>query len=135
MVLTIFCDGGSRNNPGEAAYGFVIYDGGKVVFKKGEKIGIATNNVAEYTAIVKALIWVKENIPLCSDIHFFLDSALAVNQMNGVFKVKNEGLRSLYFTVKSLEKVMSIQTVYTAIPREKNKEADRMVNLALDGKI
>ncbi len=135
MILTIFCDGGSRNNPGEAAYGFVVYEGEKEIFKHGGRIGVATNNVAEYTAIVKALIWVKENINSCSEIHFFLDSALAVNQMNGIFKVKNEGLRSLYFTAKSLEKIMSIKTIYTAIPREKNKEADRMVNLALDGKI
>jgi ribonuclease HI len=135
MILTIFCDGGSRNNPGDAAYGFVVYKEGKEIFKNGEKIGIATNNVAEYTAIVKALIWVKENMTTSTEVHFFLDSALAVNQMKGIFKVRNEGLRSLYFTVKSLEKIMGIKTVYTAIPREKNKEADRMVNLALDGKI
>lgn len=133
--LIIFGDGGSRNNPGEAAYGFVVYENEKEIYKQGKRIGIATNNVAEYTAVIEALRWVKDNRENVTRVDFFLDSALAVHQLNGRFKVKNEALRGLYFTVKSLEKTINASVSFTAIPREKNKAADRMVNMALDNLI
>lgn len=130
--VTIYGDGGSRNNPGDAAYGFVVYEKGQEIYKEGKRIGIATNNVAEYSAVIGALKWVKDHKKDVRQIDFFLDSALAVNQLTGRFKVKNEHLRDLYFTVKSLEKIMQVDVSFTAIPREKNTAADKMVNMALD---
>lgn len=134
--LTIFGDGGSRGNPGEAAYGFVILRGNEVVYKEGKKIGINTNNVAEYSAVIEALRYLVNNRNIEFDeINFFLDSKLVVEQMSGRWKIKNEILRNKFFTVRSLEKTLNTKITYEHIPREQNKEADRMVNLALDNQI
>lgn len=134
--LIIFCDGGSRGNPGEAAYGFVVSQEGKELYKEGKKIGIDTNNVAEYSAVIAALKFLssQENLEY-NQIDFFLDSMLVVHQMNGLWKIKNENLRGLAFTAKTLERKLEKKITYTAIPREKNKVADMMVNLALDNQI
>ncbi len=134
--IVIYCDGGSRGNPGEAAYGFVVFNNEKkVLYAEGKRIGIATNNVAEYTAVVKALQWVKENDQQISSIAFFFDSTLVTNQLKGHFKVKNEGLRAMVFTIKKMGKELGIPISYQSVPRELNKDADRMVNLALDNQI
>lgn len=134
--LIIYCDGGSRGNPGEAAYGFVVYnEKNETMYSEGKKIGIATNNIAEYTAVVKALQWVKESKMNPVSISFFFDSTLVTNQLKGLFKVKNEHLRSMVFSVKLLEKEIGAHFTYKSIPREQNKMADRMVNLALDNLI
>ena len=71
--LIIFGDGGSRNNPGEAACGFVVYENEKEIYKQGKRIGIASNNVAEYTAVIEALRWVKDNRENIARVDFFLD--------------------------------------------------------------
>lgn len=133
--LIIFGDGGSRGNPGEAAYGFVVSEDGKVLYEEGKKIGINTNNVAEYSAVIEALkhVLTMDHHPLT--ISFFLDSKLVVEQMNGRWKVKNETLRDMITTAKNLERKLGIKITYEHVPREKNKEADKMVNLALDGLI
>lgn len=138
--LKIYTDGGSRGNPGPAAYGLVIYDNaGKVLYEEGKKIGITTNNVAEYSAILAALKWVEQqpffNEDKISNINFFMDSKLAREQLSGHWKIKNENLRGLYFGIKELEEKFGIPISYTHVRREYNKEADRMVNLALDDKI
>ncbi|MGE5041670.1 MAG: ribonuclease HI family protein [Candidatus Levyibacteriota bacterium] len=131
--VSVYCDGGSRGNPGEAAYGFVIYDrDGKELYKEGKRLGITTNNVAEYSAVIAAMHWLLAHPVEDSQIQFYLDSALVANQMKGIFKIKNENMRSLAYTAKTLEKKLSQQITYHAIPREQNKMADRMVNLALD---
>lgn len=129
-----YADGGSRGNPGESAFGFLIYDSNKkLLAKHGEKIGINTNNAAEYSGVIAALRWIKENktveTPL---IEFYLDSQLAAMQLMGYWKIKNENLRSLFFTAKDLEKKIGGRISYTAVRRELNLEADRLVNLALD---
>ncbi len=128
-------DGGSRGNPGEAAYGFVIYDQNKkLIFEKGERIGINTNNVAEYMGVISALRWIKENSKVENpNIDFFLDSELVTSQLNGAYKVKNENLRNLFFTARNLIEEIKGNVKFTAIRRESNTEADKMVNLALDG--
>lgn len=131
--LIIYGDGGSRGNPGEAAYGFVIFQEGKVLYEEGKKIGINTNNVAEYSAVIEALRHVLSSKYKVLSIKFFLDSKLVVEQMNGRWKIRNEILRSKFFTIKSLEKTLNTKIAYEHIPREMNAEADRMVNLALDG--
>lgn len=131
--IKIFSDGGSRNNPGQAAIGYVIYDDtGNLLEICGKKIGIATNNEAEYTALLEALNGLKkllngEN----TKIACFLDSQLVVNQINKTFKVKEKRLIPFLEKFREYEKEFGKISV-NLIPREKNQEADRMVNQALD---
>ena len=134
---TIYCDGGARGNPGPAAYGFVIYDEhGSKIYEEGRVIGNATNNVAEYTGVVAALKWfATKNQEPRSKIQIFLDSKLVAEQLSGRWKIKNENLRNLFFTIKELEQKIGAIFSYSNLPREQNQEADRLVNLALDGKL
>ncbi len=134
--IHIFTDGGSRGNPGPAAIGVYIENQeGRKHTGIGKKIGEATNNVAEYKAVIEAFSWTldhKEDFPQGTKILFFLDSLLVCSQMKGAWKIKDENLRSLYFTAKKKEEVLGFQVSYTHIPREKNKKADELVNAALD---
>ncbi len=129
----IHTDGGSRNNPGEAAIGVVIERNRTLVHEFGKTIGIATNNVAEYTAVVEALQYMKtiEKTGKYS-IHFILDSQLVVNQLNGIFKIKDSTLREFVFQVRHLEQEVGGHISYEAVRREQNKRADYFVNHALD---
>lgn len=129
-MIKVFCDGGARGNPGPAAYGFVVYKDNQAVKKGNGYIGIATNNTAEYTAIIGALIWLKNHYQR-QDLQFYLDSKLAVSQLSGLYKIKNANIRNLIFKIRELETEFG-QINYQHIPREQNKEADKMVNLALD---
>lgn len=133
----IFTDGGARGNPGPAAYGFVIYDeSDQLLFEEGKTIGDNTNNVAEYSGIIAALKWIEKNSKIDNPtIHFFLDSLLAAMQLSNKWKIKNENLRNLFFTIKVLERGIGGKIIYSHVRREQNKEADRLVNLALDGLI
>lgn len=128
--MQINCDGGSRGNPGHAAYGFVVKKDGKIVKEGYGYIGIATNNFAEYTALVEALKWLAVNAP-GENLEFNLDSQLVVSQLTGLYKVKNAIIKDLVSKVKELEaKFTSIS--YKHIPREQNRQADALVNMALD---
>lgn len=129
-MIQAYSDGGSRNNPGHAAWGFVVKVDNKIIYSEGGYMGIATNNIAEYTGLLKALIWLEEN-KKDESIEFFLDSNLIVSQLNGVFKVKNAAIRELVVKVREIEPSFK-KISYTHIPREKNKEADELVNIALD---
>jgi ribonuclease HI len=135
--LYIFCDGGARGNPGPAAIGFVVKDSdNKVLFEQGVYIGKATNNVAEYTAVIKALEWLSSEITNFQfsvfKINFYLDSKLVVNQLNGLFKIKNSSLRDLIIKARQLEREINLPIIYNHVPREKNKRADLLLNQALD---
>lgn len=134
--INIFTDGGSRGNPGESALGtYIESDKGEEIKSIGKRLGITTNNIAEYSAIKEGLVWVKENIKEFDNltkINFYMDSNLAVQQLNGIYKIKNEGLRKIFFEIRILENEIKIPISYTHIPREKNKKADKLVNLALD---
>ena len=141
----IYCDGGARGNPGPAAYGFVIYDEqGSKIYEEGRVIGSTTNNVAEYSAVIAALKYISDQSVFrhpksvlrspSSVIRVFLDSQLAAMQLSGKWKIKNEKLRDLYFIIRELEEKIGGKFNYSNIPREQNREADRLVNLALDGK-
>lgn len=132
--IIVYADGGARGNPGPAAYGFIIQNReGHVLHKEGKYIGIATNNVAEYTGLVSAFQWIKENIHTHNkSIAAFLDSQLVVFQMNGTYKVKDEKLKKLFFVTKQLEQSFAAQIHYCHIPRTKNVLADFLVNQALD---
>ncbi len=129
-MVEIFCDGGARGNPGPAAYGFVVRDESGVIKEANGYIGVATNNVAEYTAIVEALKWLS-NHKKGEDLQFFLDSLLAASQLNGIYKVKNAKIRELLVKIRELENQFS-KITYQHVPRDQNIEADKQVNIALD---
>lgn len=131
--LTVFGDGGSRGNPGQAAYGFVILDEkGSVLYQEGKRIGIASNNVAEYSSVINALKYIKAKIDTAEEINFFLDSLLVASQMNGKFKIKHPDMKRLYFEAKELERELNANIFYAQVPRAQNKLADKLVNDALD---
>jgi len=134
--IVIYTDGGSRGNPGPAAIGGIIKDSqGKTIHKFGEKIGIATNNVAEYQALIFAITWIiknKNKLGSLKSCHFFLDSALVVNQLNGLWKVKNSNMRQQIICTRQLEADLRLPIKYTAISREKNIQADTLLNQALN---
>jgi ribonuclease HI len=123
-------DGGARGNPGPAAYGYVLEDEhGTLLAAHGERIGIATNNVAEYSALIAGL---EKAIELGLDeVEVVSDSELMVKQMRGEYRVKNEALQELWSRARRLAgQVGSVG--YTAVRREHNKLADTLVNEALD---
>ena len=130
MILKVFTDGGSKGNPGPSYIGIVFYIDSKKVWDHHESIGIATNNDAEYTALVRALENVKiqkQNYQI-SKIAFFSDSRLMVNQVNGMFKVKNGKIREYMLKIRGLEQEIALPITYSYIPREQNTEADKLVN-------
>ena len=128
--LIIYADGGSRGNPGQAAYGALVCEGETVIIEIAEKIGIATNNVAEYQGLIAGLRAANKIDP-AAHIEARLDSKLVVEQMSGRWKIKNIPLAKLAMEAK---KIHSLELItFTWIPREENYEADRLVNLALDG--
>lgn len=130
--ITVNCDGGSRGNPGPAAIGVVIKDtGGKAIHKISQKIGIATNNVAEYSAVLAALEWIGKNHSL-ADLEFNLDSELIVKQLKGEYKIKDLKLKKLYYALREKILIMGREPRFNHISREKNHEADLLVNQALD---
>ena len=129
MKATIFSDGGSRGNPGEAAIGYVIKSGEATVFESGQLIGIATNNVAEYTAIIRGVQKAKQLG--FYDVEVFVDSQLVEKQLKGEYKVKSPELKLLYDELKS--EIRSLNSFEVShVRREFNKRADKLVNEALD---
>ncbi len=126
----MFTDGGARGNPGPAASAFVLeaHDG-TVLDARGEAIGVATNNVAEYRALVNGL---RRALELGIDeLEVVSDSELLVKQMRGEYRVKSHGLIPLSLEAARLARELGTVT-YTAVRREHNKLADRLVNEALD---
>jgi ribonuclease HI len=123
-------DGGARGNPGPAAFGYVLEaEDGTVLDARGEAIGVATNNVAEYRALVAGL---EKALELGLDeVEVVSDSELLVRQMRGEYKVKNEALRALWDEAAALARKIG-RVTYTAVRREHNELADRLVNEALD---
>lgn len=134
--IIINSDGGSRGNPGPAGVGVVIEiqsPNKEIRIEKiSEFIGEGTNNFAEYMAVIRALEWVSENIEDQADIKCLLDSQLVVEQLNQRYKLKNEGLKPLFWQVRELVMSLGGQVSFEHIPREANKEADALVNKALD---
>jgi probable phosphoglycerate mutase len=130
--VVIEADGGSRGNPGPAAYGAVLRDAdtGEVIAEEGTTIGVASNNVAEYSGLIAGLRLAQEHTP-DADIEVRMDSKLVVEQMSGRWKIKHPDMRPL---AAEAARLAPFGTTYTWIPREQNKYADRLVNEALDGK-
>jgi ribonuclease HI len=143
MNLTINTDGGSRGNPGPAAWAFVAREKeeGSVIHTDAGYMGASTNNQAEYTAVLKAMEWISQKITndkfqitngADEKIHFVLDSELVARQLSGVYKIKDQKLMLLAQRIKVLESTLSAVISYTSVPRAQNKEADALVNAVLD---
>ena len=130
MKARLSTDGGSRGNPGPAAYGFVLEaEDGTVLDARGDTIGVATNNVAEYRALLAGLASALERG--VDELEVVSDSELLVRQMRGEYKVKSPTLRELVDEAQALAaRLGSVR--YTAVRREHNELADRLVNEALD---
>jgi ribonuclease HI len=144
MILKVFTDGGSKGNPGPSSIGGVGYiypeksEGRsgvdeKKVFEFKKAIGIATNNDAEYQALINALEIINPkfqnpNLQKIKQIQFFSDSRLMVNQVKGLFKVKNGRIREYIIKIRGLEQEVDLPITYNYVPREQNVEADLLVN-------
>ena len=128
--IKIYTDGGARGNPGPAGVGVVVYDvDDNIIDTKSEYIGEATNNQAEYRAVVVAMELISKYE--VDEINFFLDSELVVKQLNREYKVKNKGLAPLF--VKIYNNTFKYKKVtFTHVRREFNKEADKLANIAMD---
>lgn len=144
MNLRLFTDGGSRGNPGPAAYGFVVYsnmptagskaakNGAVIVLEKcGKYLGNLTNNQAEYAGLIAGLTWiVHQNFPI-SSLDIFMDSLLIVNQVKGLYQVKSPSLKPKLREVRGLLSKFPRVTI-SYVPRAQNAVADSLVNEALD---
>jgi len=143
-TLVIHTDGGSRGNPGPSATGIVILtETGKVIHEFGTYLGVATNNVAEYTAVIDALKWIlSDESPFLREtgdtprelpsLSFKLDSKLVVEQLSGNWKIKEAHLQQLAQSVWDILKSNHLSVTFTYIPRAQNAAADRQVNIVLD---
>lgn len=130
--VTVNVDGGARGNPGPAAIGVVVRDGNGVVVEVGETIGEATNNVAEYRALLRGIQLAAERG--ATEIELIGDSELVVRQVEGRYKVKNAGMKALHEEVKRALRSFDSWTI-RHVRRENNADADRLVNEALDAEL
>jgi len=129
-VLILHSDGGARGNPGPAGVGYVLEDeSGNTVEQGSEFLGKATNNEAEYQALILGMREAQKHSP--RELHCFLDSQLAVNQLNGLFRIKKAHLAELVFKVRELERKFE-KVEYIYVPRRENSWADRLVNQSID---
>ena len=135
MRFTIYADGGARGNPGPAGSGAIVRnESGETVATVSEFLGVATNNVAEYTAVLRAfetLAAMLEDNARDADLDVRLDSMLVVKQMSGEWRIKNEGLKPLAAGVAELARRFR-SVSYTHVYRDQNKDADRLANEAMD---
>ncbi len=135
-TIIAYTDGGARGNPGPAAIGVYITDAaGKMLSEVKQHIGNGTNNFAEYQAVATALETLKKRYgKKTKEIQFELrlDSELVKKQLSGEYQIKETGLVPLFITIHNLRVAHFPNLTFTHIPREKNKEADRLVNEALD---
>jgi ribonuclease HI len=135
MQLEVFTDGGSRGNPGDAGIGGVIYGANKsLLFEFSAYIGETTNNVAEYKALLHALEWLStyEEAETLDSVVCYLDSKLVVEQMNQNWKIKDSKMKELAQKCWSIVNSLRCEPSFVHVRREKNKEADALVNQALD---
>ena len=130
MKATLYTDGGSRGNPGPSAFAYVLEaDDGTVLDSRGEAIGVATNNVAEYRALVAGLARAAE--AGVTDLEVVSDSELLVKQMRGEYRIKNRALQELSLEASRLAREVG-KVTYRSVRREQNELADQLVNDALD---
>jgi ribonuclease HI len=129
MNYVLHTDGGARGNPGPAAIGIVLKKDGKTIYELGSYIGKDTNNVAEYKAVIEGLKAAQEK--KIKRLTCYIDSELVVKQLKGEYKVKQAHLKFLWTQVKTIENSF-VKVSYEHVKREKNAEADALVNKVLD---
>src|SRR3989304_3430251 len=132
--LKVYCDGGSRGNPGPSGIGVVIISGCREK-KFKQYLGKRTNNQAEYEAVIFALNLIKKEFKATKKAAFYLDSELVVKQINSEYKVKNEELGRLLLKIKNFIIQNNLSVIFYHIRREKNYKADKLVNEAIDKRI
>lgn len=136
--IIVYTDGGSRGNPGPAAVGVYVTDPqGEVLYEAKQTIGNSTNNFAEYQAVSYALETLRKQYgKQTKEMHVTLrlDSELVKKQLNAEYQIKDPGLVPLFIEIHNAQVAHFPQIAWEHVPREKNKEADRLVNEALDGK-
>jgi ribonuclease HI len=133
MQISIYTDGGSRGNPGISGFGVVVLnESNQVIHKISKFIGIKTNNEAEYSALLEALVWVRDHQGEFSSVKFFADSQLLIRQINGHYKVKAANIKPLYQLALSTLAEIHLPCTFHEILREKNSLADSLANLAMD---
>lgn len=134
MKFIVYTDGASRGNPGPASYGFTVSDDSRnLLHQQGRYIGETTNNVAEYTGVLKALEYIKKKFTKDTphEISLYADSKLVAEQLSGRYKIKHPGLKILFDQIKFLEFELG-RVFYTHVYRSKNVIADNLANQALD---
>lgn len=131
--LKVFTDGGSRGNPGKAASAFVVIDeNDNTLFTDSAYIGIATNNTAEYKALIMALTWLSTNSTHTDEITVYSDSELMVFQLTGKYRVKDANISILWKEAKKLLATINNPVKFIRVPRASNSIADELVNTCLD---
>ena len=130
--IIIYTDGGARGNPGPAGAGAVIYDGDRLVGEVSKYLGERTNNWAEYEALILALAEAKKKGLAKRSLEVRMDSELIVRQMTGIYQIKEETLWPQYMKAHNLLVAHFPEHRFVHVPREKNKEADSLVNEAID---
>jgi ribonuclease HI len=137
MQFTLYADGGARGNPGPAGAGAVAFDNlGKRVVEVSDYLGVATNNIAEYEAVIRGLKKLAEEYPtdilMSSPLTIRMDSKLVIEQLKGAYKVKHPNLVPRYFEVKNILARSFNQVTFEHVYRENNKDADTLANRAMD---
>ena len=137
MEFILYADGGARGNPGPAGAGAVVFDNlGKRLVEVSDYLGVATNNVAEYEAIIRGLKKLRDEYHpehlKESSLTIRMDSKLVIEQLKGNYKVKHPNLVPRYLEVKNLIARSFPRVAYMHVPREKNKDADLLANRAMD---
>lgn len=135
MEINIYTDGGSRGNPGIAGYGVVIYgDKKQIIYQESKFLGIKTNNEAEYSGLIAALIWIEKNKKIynITQLNFFADSQLMVRQLQGTYKVKAPTLLPLFSRAQQLLIQINLPYIFQDVRREFNELADKLANKAMD---
>lgn len=138
MHVVIHTDGGSRGNPGHAASAFTVHSStNEVIHEEKRYVGVATNNVAEYMALIMGQEWLTTDAKRMgiSRVDILMDSELIVKQMRGEYRIKDATLLTLAQRVKALEKEHAIHVSYVHVPRAQNARADELVNEALDAEV
>lgn len=132
--MIIYCDGGSRGNPGPAASAFVAVKDGETLYKESKFLGIKTNNVAEYQAVLMAINWIVD-CNFKNEIIVNLDSQLVERQINGKYKVKSEKLKRYYKKIVDIIKQKNLKIKFVWSYRSDNELADTLVNEELDASV
>lgn len=137
MMYTLYADGGARGNPGPSGAGAVAFDSmGKRVVEVSDYLGVATNNIAEYEAVIRGLKALVKEFPeghfTTHEVVVRMDSKLVIEQMKGAYKVKHPNLIPRYLEVKNLIARYFAHISFEHVPREKNKDADELANKAMD---